>query len=134
MQAIDLEAVCKSRQHGVYQPPNGKRGRLAETRYAYKCLVRPWVLRATALAAGAASAVVVWSEVTMGSGRSPDLSPFSLMLRSGARYSEFGEQLLVALPLVYMCACAYFSLLKLGNFSFYHVVSGGGTGGPSGAG
>lgn len=36
---------------------------------------------------------------------------------------EFLEQLLVALPLTYMCACAYFSLLKLGSFSFYHVVS-----------
>lgn len=123
--AIDLESVCKSRQHGVYVPPSGKKGRWAEAKWSYKCRVRPWVLRATALTAGAASAVVVWSEATIGTGRSPDLSPLSILLHSGARRSEFGEQLLVALPLGYMSACAYFSLLKLGNFSFYHVVSNG---------
>jgi hypothetical protein len=100
-----------------------------EARWAYKCRVRPWVLRAGAVAATAASAVVVWSEATIGTGLSPDLSPFSLMVRSGARSNEFLEQLLVALPLIYMCACSYFSLLKLGNFSFYHVVSGGMMGG-----
>ncbi|EFN54970.1 hypothetical protein CHLNCDRAFT_134747 [Chlorella variabilis] len=123
--AIDLEAVCKSRQHGVCVPPSGKKGRWAEAKWTYKCRVRPWVLRGMALGAGAASAVVVWSEATIGTGRSPDLSPFSIMLHSGARRSEFGEQVLVALPLGYMCACAYFSLLKLGNFSFYHVVTKG---------
>lgn len=80
IQAIDLEAVCKARQHGVTVPPNGKKGWWAELRWGYKCLVRPWVLRAMAAAAAAASAVVVWSEVTIGSGRSPDLSPFSLMV------------------------------------------------------
>jgi hypothetical protein len=106
----------------VYVPPSGKKGRWAEAKWSYKCRVRPWVLRATALTAGAASAVVVWSEATIGTGRSPDLSPLSILLHSGARRSEFGEQLLVALPLGYMSACAYFSLLKLGNFSFYHVV------------
>ena len=124
-QAIDLEAVCKSRQHGLYVPPDGKTGHLAEARWVYKCRGRPWVLRLVALAAGGASLVVLWSECTIGSGRSPDLSPLSLALRSGAVGSEFWEQALVALPLCYMCACAYFSLLKLGNFSFYHVVQGG---------
>ena len=115
--------MCKSRQHGVCVPPNGKKGRWAEAKWSYQCRVRPWVLRLMAVAAAAASAVVVWSEATIGTGRDPDLSPFSIMLHSGARRREFLEQLLVALPLGYMSACAYFSLLKLGNFSFYHVVS-----------
>lgn len=124
-QAIDLEAVCKARQHGVTVPPSGKKGWWPEARWRYKCSVRPWVLRLAAAAAGGASVVIVWSEATIGSGRNPDLSPLSLMLRSVAAKSEFGEQLLVALPLTYMCACAYFSLLRLGAFSFYHVVSPG---------
>ena len=128
-QAIDLEAVCKARQHGVTVPPNGQKGWWAELRWGYKCRGRPWVLRVTALLAAAASVVVVWSEATIGSGRSPDLSPLSLMLRAVPHSREFGEQLLVALPLIYMCACAYFSLLKLGNFSFYHVVGAAGGGG-----
>ncbi|KAL4450039.1 hypothetical protein ABPG77_010708 [Micractinium sp. CCAP 211/92] len=123
--AIDLEAVCKARQHGVTVPPSGKKGWWPEARWRYQCSVRPWVLRLAAAAAGGASVVIVWSEATIGSGRSPDLSPLSLMLRSVAAKSEFGEQLLVALPLTYMCACAYFSLLRLGAFSFYHVVTGG---------
>lgn len=123
-QALDLEAVCKARQHGLTVRPDGKKGRWADARWAYKCYGRPWVLRAGALLAFASSAVVVWSEATIGSGRSPDLSPFSLMVRSVPHDSEFGEQLLVALPLAYMAACAYFSLLKLGNWSFYHVVGG----------
>lgn len=122
LQAIDLEAVCKARQHGVTVLPSGKKGWWPEARWRYKCSVRPWVLRLAAAVAGGASAVIVWSEATIGSGRSPDLSPLSLMLRSVAAKGEFGEQLLVALPLAYMCACAYFSLLRLGGFSFYHVV------------
>lgn len=125
--AIDLEAVCKARQHGLTVAPGGQHSRWAEARWAYKCYARPWVLRGMAALACAASAVIVWSEATIGSGRSPDLSPFSLMVRSGVQHNEFAEQLLVALPLVYMCACAYFSLLKLGTgaVSFYHVVAGG---------
>lgn len=117
--------MCKARQHGLTVAPGGQHSRWAEARWAYKCYARPWVLRGMAALACAASAVIVWSEATIGSGRSPDLSPFSLMVRSGVQHNEFAEQLLVALPLVYMCACAYFSLLKLGTgaVSFYHVVS-----------
>jgi len=123
-QAIDLEAVCKARQHGVTVPPNGKKGKWAELKWVYKCRVRPWVLRLMAAVAFAASAVVVWSEATIGTGLNPDLSPFSLMVRSGASKNEFGEQVLVALPLAYMCACAYFSLLKLGECSGAWAGSG----------
>ena len=35
---------------------------------------------------------------------------------------EAATQLLSALPLAYMAACCYYSLFKLGMFSFYHVV------------
>lgn len=121
-QAIDLEQVCKARQHGLTVRPDGQKGWWADLRWAYKCHWRPWVLRATAALMAATSAVVVWSEATIGTGLNPDLSPFSLMVRSGVHQDEFLVQLLTALPLGYMCACAYFSLLKLGNFSFYHVV------------
>ena len=31
-------------------------------------------------------------------------------------------QLAVMLPLAYICFCAYYSLFKLGNFSFYRMV------------
>lgn len=38
--------------------------------------------------------------------------------------SAWGEQLLVAAPLAYLCACTYFSLFKLGSLGPYHMVSG----------
>lgn len=37
-------------------------------------------------------------------------------------YGEAMTQLLASLPLAYMAACCYYSLFKLGMFSFYHVV------------
>ena len=45
----------------------------------YKCVAKPWVMRAGALALGATSFMVVWSEATIGLGRRPDVSPFSLV-------------------------------------------------------
>lgn len=122
--AIHLGAVCKSRSLGVYMPPDGAAHWPARAWWYYSCRLRPWLLRLEALVAAAASATVVWSEVTIGSGRDPDLSPFSLAIHAGGTRQEFLEQLLVALPLAYMCACTYFSLFKLGNFGFYHMVGG----------
>lgn len=46
----------------------------------YKCVAKPWVMRLGALILGAASFMVVWSEATIGLGRKPDVSPFSLVL------------------------------------------------------
>ncbi len=45
------------------------------------------------------------------------------MIHSGESKGEFVTQTLVAIPLAYICSCAYFSLFKLGNFGFYHMVS-----------
>ena len=43
---------------------------------------------------------------------------------------ELLTQALVAVPLSYMCLCAYYSLFKLGMFSFYQLVPRS-SGGPS---
>ena len=45
------------------------------------------------------------------------------LIHSGESKGEFVTQTLVAIPLAYICICAYFSLFKLGNFGFYHMVS-----------
>jgi hypothetical protein len=83
--ALELEALCKSRQHGVYAPPSGDTGRVALAWWWYKCQARPWVQRLLALVAAAVSAAMVWSEATIATGTSPDLSPFSLV-RAARRY------------------------------------------------
>ena len=64
----------------------------------YKCVAKPWVMRLGALILGAASFMVVWSEATIGLGRKPDVSPFSLVL---------------TLP---SCAMPYYLLLLLACF------------------
>lgn len=38
------------------------------------------------------------------------------------RHAEVLTQTAIGLPLCYMCAAAYYSLFKLGIFSFYHMV------------
>lgn len=121
--AMHLQAVCKSRSLGVYTPPSGSASWAATGGWYYTCNIRPWVLCLQALLAVATSATIIWAEATIGSGRSPDLSPFSLAIHTRVARREFLEQLIVAAPLAYMCACTYFSLFKLGNFGFYHMVS-----------
>ena len=39
-------------------------------------------------------------------------------------YGEIATQLLTALPLAYICGCAYYSLFKLVIFSYYRMVPG----------
>ena len=51
----------------------------------YKCVAKPWVMRLAALLLGGTSFMVVWSEATIGLGRRPDVSPFSLVSVSGMR-------------------------------------------------
>jgi hypothetical protein len=41
---------------------------------------------------------------------------------NGGAHSEAVSQALTAWPLAYMAACCYYSLFRLGMFSFYHVV------------
>ena len=121
--ALQLEALCKSRQLQVYMPPDGRSGWAATASWKYKCIFRPYVQRLTAVILAIASALIVWCEATIGSGRHPDLSPFSLLIHDNALLeSEFGAQLVVAAPLAYICAAAYFSLFKLGSLGAYHMV------------
>ena len=43
----------------------------------FQCVLRPWLQKLLSLALAAASFMLIWSEATIGSGRNPDLSPFS---------------------------------------------------------
>jgi len=43
----------------------------------FQCVLRPWLQKLLSLVLAAASFMLVWSEATIGSGRHPDLSPFS---------------------------------------------------------
>lgn len=77
--ATHLDAICKSRAARNYAPPGGVPGIIPRMLWLYRCLMRPYLLKVFALILWAASAAVIWSEATIGSGREPDLSPFSLV-------------------------------------------------------
>ena len=83
MDGFELEAVCKARRTGDYHiqtgPTSKPQAQLATALMVYRAVLRPWVRKLLALLLACLSAVVVWSEATIGSGRRPDLSPFSLV-------------------------------------------------------
>ena len=113
-------------------PPAAK-GALAAAGAAFEVHAAPWATRLAAASLAALSALLVWSEATLGTGTGPDLSPFSRAVRraaaaagsgGGAQGSALGAQLLVAVPLGYMSLAVYRSLFGLGVFPFYRVVVG----------
>jgi hypothetical protein len=125
--AVELDVMCKARQTQMYAPPKATSSKAAGIASAilwrYKCLARPTLQRLGSIVAAAASATIVWSEVTIGSGRHPDLSPFSIAIHSSSHdVSPWALQFLVAAPLAFVSAATYFSLFKLGSLGNYHMV------------
>jgi hypothetical protein len=82
-----------------------------------------------AVLSAAMSAVIVWCEATIVSGKHPDLSPLSLLIRDkDVQSSLWGLQLLTVMPLAYVAFCVFYSLFELsGLFSLksYHMVARG---------
>lgn len=72
MPCNDVRAELSAAQHAGAKP-------VSPQWMMYKCVVKPWVMRVSALVLAATSFMVVWSEATIGLGRRPDLSPFSLV-------------------------------------------------------
>lgn len=77
--AFELESLCKSRQLGVYQPTYEDAGYIEKCTWYYKCICRPYVQKVGAIVCALVSALFVWCEATIATGRHPDLSPFSLV-------------------------------------------------------
>jgi hypothetical protein len=119
---IELQNVCEARHTGVYIPPTSC-SLLSRIVWRYKCIVRPYVVRFFSLLAFAASLIVLWCEATIGSGRQPDLSPFSLAVHDNTVIaSPWLEQFIVAAPLAYVASATYYSLFQLGSLGPYHLV------------
>ncbi|KAL0026350.1 hypothetical protein WJX79_001807 [Trebouxia sp. C0005] len=126
-EAFELENVCKCRASRDYTQKGVPIAGIKPVHphlMLYKCVAKPWVMRLAALLLGGTSFMVVWSEATIGLGRHPDLSPFSLAIHK-SKHGEMGTLLLVLGPLVYMVMCCQYSLLRLGFihvFTFRHHV------------
>ena len=83
-EASELDIICKCRASGmtageaIFAQQGGSLALPPQLRHAlmvYKCYVQPWVFRLLALALGAFSCILVWSEATIKF--KVDLSPFS---------------------------------------------------------
>ncbi|GBF88476.1 hypothetical protein Rsub_01189 [Raphidocelis subcapitata] len=122
--ALALQQVVKSRERGDYDAPPGALGAgtaWGDLLWRYRCTLHPHARKVLGAALAALSCVVIWSEATIFTGQRPDLSPFSLAIR-GAVPSELGVQLLTALPLAYVCVCAYFALFRLNAFDYNKLL------------
>lgn len=80
----------KCRQVGEFEPPprvappagsSALRVSLSRSLWRYRCTAHPSVRKVCAAALGGMSLAVIWAEATIISGRTPDLSPFSLLIR-----------------------------------------------------
>lgn len=113
---LHLQAVVEQIDAGL---PEGTpmRARLA---WLWQCHLHFWAYRALAAAAALCSLAIVVAEATVASAL-PNLSVVSAALH-GAAGSQFWLELLCFLFLAYPCACAYYSLYRLGRFAFYRMV------------
>eukprot|EP00741_Cyanophora_paradoxa_P008666 tig00001366_g8389.t1 len=104
--------------HSSVRPQRvGNRAALDGLEWWWKCRLRQPLCRGVACLFMLMSVIVVWSEVTMFTTRS--LSPFGLLLSQGESF--MAVQMIAALPLAYMVACAYFTLYKIRLFSLYQL-------------
>lgn len=81
LQALELETIVKCRQLGEYEPPNANANALSRAVWRYRCILHPYTRKVAAAVFLAVSLCIIWSEATIFTGRSPDLSPFSTMIR-----------------------------------------------------
>ncbi|KAK3211247.1 hypothetical protein Dsin_015953 [Dipteronia sinensis] len=87
--------------------------------FIWKCILRKQVKKASAIILGIMSAAILLAEATLLP--SVDLSLFSILVNS-VKSQEVLVQLFAFVPLMYMCVCTYYSLLKIGMLMFYSLT------------
>ncbi|KNA19156.1 hypothetical protein SOVF_064200 [Spinacia oleracea] len=83
------------------------------------CILRKQLQKLLAIILGCMSIAILLAEATLLP--SVDLSLFSILIKSVGRQELF-VQVFAFIPLMYMCICTYFSLLKIGMLMFYSLT------------
>ncbi len=87
---MDLEAIIKCRQLGVYDPPPNAATALGSSAtgmalsrayWQYRCAFEPMLRRVAGVLMMLVTLTIIWCEATIFTGVNPDLSPFSLLIR-----------------------------------------------------
>ncbi|KAI4345274.1 hypothetical protein L6164_012411 [Bauhinia variegata] len=98
----------------------GKLGSLFDTlEFFWRCILRKQVEKGLAVILGIMSAAILLAEATLLP--SVDLSLFSILINSVGT-QEMVVQVFAFVPLMYMCVCTYYSLLKIGMLMFYSLT------------
>ncbi|CAH1155897.1 unnamed protein product [Phaedon cochleariae] len=98
------------------------------TRYIYtstvewywKCVIYCYTQKILAILAGIFSICVVWSEVTFFN-VSPPLSIFAIIVKK-TKYDYFAIELLSTMIILYLCYCAYSTVLKIRVLNLYYLA------------
>lgn len=88
--------------------------------WMWHCILKQFLQRVLAVTLGGMSCALLIAEATLLPDRL-DLSLFSLFIKR-VENREMPVQIVAFIPLMYMCACTYFSLFKLGMFTFYYFT------------
>ncbi|KAJ3642157.1 hypothetical protein Zmor_024966 [Zophobas morio] len=89
----------------------------------WKCVVYGYTQKLLAVLAGIFSVAVVWSEVTFFN-KEPVLSIFALIIVNWAKfnYDYFTIELLSTIIILYLCYCAYSTVLKIKLLNLYYLA------------
>ncbi|XP_024534652.1 LMBR1 domain-containing protein 2 homolog isoform X2 [Selaginella moellendorffii] len=131
LEALELEDTMKNYERGAAEqwlytsgirpPRTGTMARrLDHLEWIWRCSLRPKILRLFAIIFGGMTAALLIAEATLLPAK-VDLSFFSFLINVTSD-SEILVQVLAFVPVMYMCACTYFSLFKLGMFTYYYFA------------
>lgn len=107
-----------SSMHQVRPGPISHYLEMAE--WLWHCALKQLLQRTLAFTLGLMSFALLFAEATLLPNK-VDLSLFSWLIKA-LETQEIFVQTVAFIPLMYMCACTYFSLFKLGTFTFYYLT------------
>ncbi|KAH6773243.1 LMBR1-like membrane protein [Perilla frutescens var. hirtella] len=130
-EALELEDTMKSYEHcssngwkymSSFRPERkGELGPFLDvSELIWRCMLRKQLERLLAIILGCMSAAILVAEATiLPSG--VDLFLFSILVNIVGKH-ELLVQVAVLIPLMYMCVCTYYSLIKIGMLTFYALT------------
>ncbi|GAB2226106.1 hypothetical protein Droror1_Dr00021897 [Drosera rotundifolia] len=99
---------------------SGKVGSFLDTiELIWRCILRKQLQKLLAIILGCMSVAILLAEATLLP--SVHLSLFSILIQSVGKEEVF-VQVFAFVPLMYMCVCTYYSLLKMGMLMFYSLT------------
>lgn len=130
-QALELEDTIKNFEHrsgtgwkyiSSFRPErSGRLGSILDiAELIWRCVLAKQLQKVLAIVLGCMSASILLAEATiLPSG--VDLSLFSILINAMKEH-EMLVQVAAFIPLMYMCMCTYYSLFKIGMFTFYSLT------------